>query len=105
MISGEQVNRSKELKWLDNKCYEIMQYAHRPNTRRNRRSQAAIYQRFCDTYNLVELPADKWQLCRYAIYTADRVTAHATVSNYVGGVRSLQQAAGYVSPITTVSQL
>ena len=75
-----------------------MKIGHRPNTRRNKRSQAVIYQRFCDTHNLVELPADEWQLCCYAMYMADRVTAHGTVNNYVTGVRNLQQLAGYESP-------
>ena len=72
-----------------------MKMAHRPNTRRNKRSQAEIYQRFCEDNNLVELPADEWQMCRYAVYTAERVTSHATVKNYVGGVRNLQEMAGY----------
>ena len=75
-----------------------MRLAHHPNTLRNKRSQAAIYQRFCESHNLTEMPADKWQLCRYAIYTAKRVTSHGTVDNYVGGVRSLQQLAGYNCP-------
>ena len=72
-----------------------MKVAHRPNTRHNKHSQAAIYQRFCDLYNLVEMPADEWQLCRYAIFTADRVTSHGTVDNYVSGIRNLQHLAGF----------
>ena len=34
-------------------------------------------------------------MCRYAVYTADRVTAHGTVENYVGGIQHLQHLAGF----------
>ena len=81
MISG----RSQLLQNLDDRCYDIMRLTHQLNTRRNKRLQATIYQRFCETHNLTERPADEWQLCRYAIYTAERVTLHGTVDNYVGG--------------------
>ena len=94
MISG----RSPELKKLDSKCYDMMQMAHRPSTRRNKRSHATLYQRFCDNHNLTEMPADEWQLCRYAMYTAERVSAHGTVQNYINGIRNLHQLAGYKAP-------
>ena len=90
VISGKQ-----HLAELDQYCYEYMKAGRRPNTRRNTKSQASSYQRFCDEYNLVELPADEWQLSRYAVYTANRVSAHGTVDNYVGNVKTLQQLAGY----------
>ena len=86
------------LQELDQQVYNTMKKGHRPNTRRNTRSQAASYQKFCDTFELNEFPADEWQLSRYAVYTANRVTAHGTVENYVGGIRNLQQMAGYPIP-------
>ena len=94
VISG----KDKQLQRLDEKCYDIMRLAHRLNTRRNKRSQASIYQRFCDTHDLNEMPTDEWQLVRYAVYTAERVTSHGTVANYVGGIRQLQHTAGYDTP-------
>ena len=96
VISGQ-----AELSRLDDKCYDLLQLGHRPNTRRHKRTHANLYQRFCDEYNLPEMPADEWQLCRYAAYTADRTNVNAvgTVSNYVSGVRSLQALAGYPSPL------
>ena len=75
-----------------------MKQGHRPNTRRNIRSQASIYQHFCDTYGLQEMPADEWQYIRYAVYTAERVTTHGTVANYIGGVRNLHKLAGFQVP-------
>ena len=71
---------------------------HWLNTRRNKCSQVTLYQRFCKTHNLNEIPADKWQLCRYAVYTAEHVNAHRTVKNYVGAVRSMQELAGVPTP-------
>ena len=38
---------------------------------------------------------DEWQLCHYAIYMADRVIAHGTVTNYISRVNNLQHLAGY----------
>ena len=72
-----------------------MLQGYRPGTRRNKRSQAAIYTRFCESHGLNVFPADEWQLCRYAAYTATQVTTAGTVENYVGGVHTLQQLAGY----------
>ena len=47
---------------------------------------------------LQEFPADDWQLVRYATYTAEHVTSHGMVINYVLGVHSLQTLAGFWSP-------
>ena len=88
----------EKLRRLDNRCYEIMQRGHRPGTRRNLRSQAGIYAKFCEEHGLVEFPASEWQLVRYAGYTASQVTSHGTVDNYVGGVRTLHRIAGFEVP-------
>ena len=91
--------RSKELQQLDDAVYDYMKMGQRPNTRRNTRCYANSYQGFCDEMKIEELPADEWQLMRYAVYTAQRVSSAGTVDNYVGGVRTLQRLAGYqVSP-------
>ena len=87
---------------LDERCYEYMKKGHRPLMHRNKRSQATIYQHFCNIHELKEFPADEWRLVRYATYTAERVTSHGTVLNYVTGVRTLQQLAGFQTP-TVVS--
>ena len=79
------ITGTQQLQELDQQCYETMRKGKRPNTLRNTRSQATIYQHFCDTFNLNEMPADEWQMTRYAVYTAQRVTASGTVDNYVGG--------------------
>ena len=83
---------------LDQRCYDIMRKGHRPGTRKNKRSQATIYSKFCKEHGLNEYPADEWQFVRYACYTSDHVTSVDTVKNYVGGVRSLQQLEGYAAP-------
>ena len=48
-----------------------------------------------------QLPADEWQLIRYAVYMAEHVTSHGTVDNYVTGVCTIQKLAGY--PMTPAS--
>ena len=90
---------------LDDALYDIMKLGHRPNTRRNLRSQRSIYNKFCEEHGYQEFPADEWQLMRYAVYTSQRVTAQGTVSNYVSGVRSLQELAGYVTPSASAKNL
>ena len=69
----------------------MMKMAHHPSTRCNKRLQVVIYQSFCDNHDLLELPANEWQLCRYAMYTVERVMVKKNVS----GIRNLQQLAGY----------
>ena len=92
---------SNELQQLDQKCYEVLKKGHRPGTRRNKKSQMNLYSKFCEEYGLQEFPADEWQLIRYMAYTAEHVTCKGTVSNYVGGVISLQKLAGYEVPAPT----
>ena len=75
-----------------------MKQGHRPGTRKNIRSQAKSYQHFCEKHELQELPADEWQLVRYATHTAEHVTTAKTVNNYVSGVRTIQKLAGYNVP-------
>ena len=88
----------EKLQRLDEKCYEIMQRGHRPGTRRNLRSQAGIYGKFCRDHGLTEFPANEWQMIRYAGFTAGHVTSSGTVQNYVGGVRTLHKLAGFEVP-------
>ena len=88
---------STELQLLDQECYNYMRAGRRPNTLRNTRTHAKLYQEFCDKYELQELPANEWQMTRYAIHTATRVKSYNTVENYVSGVRTLQQLAGFES--------
>ena len=101
IISG----RSRRLKQLDDKCYQIMHKGYRPNTVRNKRCFATSYQHFCDSYEVPEMPADEWQLVRYAVHTAVYVTSPRTVDNYVSGVRSLQRLAGYTVPAANAPNL
>ena len=95
----------EKLRLLDNRCYDAMKRGHRPGTRRNKRSHGSIYSKFCSEHGLNEYPADEWQLARYACFTADHVTSIGTVKNYVGGVRSLQQLAGFPAPAPTSPNL
>ena len=98
-------DQSSQLTELDEQCYAYMKQGHRPSTRRNKRSQATIYQHFCKTHGLSEFPADEWQYVRYVAYTAERVTSAGTVENYVAGVRTLHKIAGYQTPSTLAPNL
>ena len=82
-----------------------MKKGHRKNTRRNYRSFAGQYSKFCGDLGVNEFPADKWQLARYACHTATHVTLIGTVENYVSGVRNLHRLAGYEAPDTTSPNL
>lgn len=62
---------------------------------KNLRSQALIYSRFCEFYGLQVFPADEWQMVRYARYIANTVISYDTVVNYISGVRTLHQLAGF----------
>ena len=72
-----------------------MQRGHRKNTRRNIRSFAGQYSKFCGDLGVNVCPVDAWQLARYACYTAMHVTAIGTVENYVSGVKNLNKLGGY----------
>ena len=82
--AGKLLFTGEKLRVLDNKAYEIMKFGHRKGTRKNKVSQMKIYNTFCGSHSLNPLPADEWQLIRYAVYTADHVMSQGTVKNYVG---------------------
>ena len=88
----------EKLQRLDDSCYDTMKKGYRPGTKKNLRSQASIYSKFCTDHGLQEYPADEWQLVRYAGFTSTHVTSQGKVDNYVGGVRTLQKLAGYPTP-------
>ena len=48
---------------------------------------------------------DDWQLARYTVYTSEQVTSIGMVKNYVEGVKSLHQIAGYPVPPPTSPNL
>ena len=86
------------LEELDEEAYRIMKMGYRPKTVKNKLSQGNSYEKWCQQNNMKTFPADEWQLVRYGTHTAGHVTAQGTVVNYVSGVRSLQQLAGYPAP-------
>ena len=102
IVISEQKQRRIE---IDQRCYEVMQKGHRKNTRRNIRSFAGQYSKFCGDLGVDEYPANEWQLARYACYTATHVTSIGTVENYVSGVRNLHRLAGYEVPPVTAPNL
>lgn len=85
---------------LDQHCYRTMRNSYQPSTLKNIKSQALVYQRFCDFYGLTMFPADAWQLVRYARYVANTVTSYETVQNYLSGVRTLHELGGFPVPGT-----
>ena len=82
-----------------------MRVGNRPGTWRNKKSFLTSYNKFCVDHNVNVFPADEWQLCRYALHTAEHVTAQGTVKNHVHGVKSLQGLAGFTAPVTYTPNL
>lgn len=83
---------------LDEHCYQTMRHSYQDSTMKNIRSQALIYNRFCELYGFEMFPADAWQMVRYARYVANTVTSYETVLNYLSGVRRLHELGGYPVP-------
>ena len=103
-MTGDIISEKKKM-WQhwDHKCYEAMKKGNRDSMKKNKRSIAGQYSKFCAEIGTNEYPADEWQLARYACYTATHVTSIGTVKNYVGGVKSLQRLAGYEVPTSANS--
>lgn len=88
----------RRLQMLDCHCYETMKKGYQETTMRNLRSQALVYNRFCEFYGLPKFPATAWQMVRFARYVANTVTSYETVQNYLSGVRTLHKLGGFEVP-------
>ena len=95
------------MKRLDENCYKYMSCGYRPNTLSNRRTHSNSYAEFCRRYGLQQFPADEWQFIRYTVHLAEseNITSAGTVSNYVGGVRSMHRLGGYVTPPASAANI
>lgn len=97
-LFSDMLEPEARLEQLDEHCYETMRRSYQPSTLKNIRSQALIYNRFCEFYGLKMFPATAWQMVRYARYIANTVTSYDTVMNYLSGVRKLHALGGFEVP-------
>ena len=86
------------LYYLDQHCLETFKTSYRPNTKRNYRSVASIYERYCEFHGQIPYPTTEWQLIRYARYLANGVTSYNTVKNYLTIIKRLHEISGYPFP-------
>ena len=57
-----------------------------------------MYWKFCYYYRLEPLPADQWQLVRFARYIGSGVTSFDTVTGYMSTIKRIHELGGFPFP-------
>ena len=65
------------------------------STNKTRQAQWRKYFEFCDDFNLIALPAEAHQICRFLVYLGSSLK-YSSINNYLSGVIMLHKMYGYI---------
>ena len=87
-----------DVEQLNAELRRVIKLHYAPGSWENIQTQIATYQRFCILFGFNYFPADKLQICQYAIFLSYFLECQETVVSYVAIVRRLHEMAGFECP-------